>query len=118
MVHILSVSIITVALVGGLGTSSAAIASGPTTRAAATVDSTIPDKPQTTANDFFPEERDVTDCIGTVERPGCGSKARGGWRQTLVFIAMFIGLFIVFGRVAVGVSRNRKKIDNSSTMRE
>ena len=118
MVHILSVSIITVALIGGAGTSSAAIAISPVTPANATVDSTVPDEPPTTANDFFPEERDVTDCIGTVERPGCGSKARGGWRQTLVFIAMFIGLFIIFGRVAVGVTRNRKKIDKSSTIRE
>ena len=118
MVHILSISIITVGLIGGAGTVSASIAISPVAPASTPVDSTIPVEPPTTANDFFPEERDVTDCLGTVERPGCGSKARGGWRQTLVFIAMFIGLLVVFGRVAIGVSRNRKKVDQSSTLHE
>ena len=118
MVHILSVSIITVALVGSAGTS--AMATGADTLAATTppVDSTIPAEPPITANPFFPEEGNVTDCLGTVERPGCGSKARGGWRQTLVFVAMFIGLFIIFGRVAYGVIRNRKRMDSTSTLRE
>jgi len=116
MVHILSVSFIIVALIGGVDTTAATV--GAIAPVTAPVDSTIPVEPPTTANDFFPEEGNITDCLGTVERPGCGSKARGGWRQTLVFIAMFIGLFIIFGRVAYGVSRNRKKVDESSTLRE
>lgn len=79
------------------------------------VDSTIPPEPPTTVNEFFPENVDVTDCIGTVERPGCGSKSRGGWRQTLVFVAMIIGLLIIFARVGYALSRNRNRLDPGST---
>lgn len=66
------------------------------------------DEPVTTANDFLPEERDVTDCIGVLERPGCGSESRGGWRQTAILGAIFIGLGIVFGNVVRGVRKNRQ----------
>lgn len=60
------------------------------------------------ANPFLPENRDLTDCIGLLQRPGCGSEARGGWHQNLVAIAMISGLVIVFGRVAWGVRRGQK----------
>ncbi len=75
-----------------------------TTTVAPTSDEIVIDE----ANPFFPETRDLTDCIGTVERPGCGSEARGGWHQNLVAIAMIGGLLIVFGRVAWGVRRSQK----------
>lgn len=60
------------------------------------------------ANPFLPENRDITDCIGMLQRPGCGSEARGGWHQNLVAIVMVTGLLIVFGRVAWGVRRSQK----------
>ncbi len=63
--------------------------------------------PTDTANPFLPEERDLTDCLGLLQRPGCGSEARGGLGQTLVAIAMVGGLVLIFGRVAWGVRRNR-----------
>ena len=56
-------------------------------------------RPPTTANDFFPEDRDLTSCIGVVERPGCGSEERGGWRQGLILLAVVGGLTVVFGNV-------------------
>lgn len=62
------------------------------------------------ANPFFPEDRDLTDCVGTMQRPGCGSEARGGWRQQIVAIVMVGGLLIVFGRVAWGVRRSQKNM--------
>ena len=43
-----------------------------------------------------------------LQRPGCGSEARGGWHQNLVAIVMITGLLIVFGRVAWGVRRSQK----------
>jgi hypothetical protein len=60
------------------------------------------------ANPFLPEDRDLTECIGTLQRPGCGSEARGGWHQNAVAIVMFAGLLVVFGRVAWGVRRSQK----------
>lgn len=61
--------------------------------------------PPVTANDFLPEDRDVTDCIGVLERPGCGNENRGGWRQYAVLGVLLAGLLVVFGNIARGVRR-------------
>jgi hypothetical protein len=60
------------------------------------------------ANPFLPEERNLTECVGMLQRPGCGSESRGGWHQNAVAIVMISGLLIVFGRVAWGVRRSQK----------
>lgn len=60
-------------------------------------------EPTATANEFFPEEGNVTDCIGVLERPGCGSENRGGWRQALVFGLVVAGLIVVFTKIVIGV---------------
>jgi hypothetical protein len=77
----------------------------------ADVEATAPPstEPPVTANDFFPEQRDVTDCIGVLERPGCGSESRGGWRQTLVFGLIAAGLIVVFTKIVIGVQRGRTR---------
>ncbi len=62
------------------------------------------------ANPFLPENRDLSDCIGMLQRPGCGSEARGGWHQNVVAIVMVSGLLLVFGRVAWGVRRSQKNM--------
>jgi hypothetical protein len=67
------------------------------------------------ANPFLPENRDLTDCVGMLQRPGCGSEARGGWHQNLVAIAMISGLLLVFGRIAWGVRRSQKNAAVSSS---
>lgn len=71
--------------------------------------------PADTVNPFFPDQQNVTDCIGLVERPGCGSESRGGWHQYLVAIAVGVGLLLVFGRVGWGVwqSQQRYKEDEN-----
>ena len=72
-------------------------------------EATSPDpSPPTTVDDFLPENQNLGDCLGTLERPGCGSEGRGGWRQTLVFVVMGVGLAIVFGRIAWAVRRTRR----------
>ncbi|MGI9644163.1 MAG: hypothetical protein ACR2O6_02490 [Ilumatobacteraceae bacterium] len=62
-----------------------------------------------TVNDFVGEREDFFDeCVGTsVQRPDCGSKGRGGWRQAAVFVAVVAGVGIVAWRVTVGVRRGR-----------
>ncbi len=79
--------------------------------AATTVPTPTDDITVDTANPFLPENQDLTACVGTLQRPGCGSSERGGWHQNLVAIAMIGGLLIVFGRVAWGVRRNRSRTD-------
>lgn len=73
----------------------------------APVDGPVATESPIATNEFIPEERDLTDCIGVLERPGCGSERRGGWRQTAVLGVILLGLVIVFGNVARGVRRNR-----------
>lgn len=90
----------------------ATVLAGPagTTTGTASVLASTPDDstiPPVTANDFLPEERDVTDCIGVLERPGCGSESRGGWRQLLVFGLLAGALVVVFTKITLGVRRGR-----------
>ncbi len=56
-------------------------------------------------NDFLPEDQNLGDCISAVPRPGCGSEARGGWRQGLVFGALMIGLAFIVWRIVVGARK-------------
>ena len=65
--------------------------------------------PPVTVSDFYPEENNLSDCVGLVERPGCGSEERGGAGQTIVFVLLVIGLGIIFWRITVGVRRNRRE---------
>ena len=73
------------------------------------------DRPPDTVSDFLPEDANLSDCIGLVERPGCGSEARGGAGQTAVFVALVVGLGLIFWRITAGVRRNRETIDRSAT---
>lgn len=82
---------------------------GPTAPAVTAVGDEAEPIPPVTVTDFYPEESNLSDCVGLVERPGCGSEERGGWRQTAVFGLLVVGLGIIFWRIAVGVRRNRRR---------
>ena len=110
-----------VAVVSILGPSTAAFAVDHT-QAAAPVRSApapeptpepAPDRPVPTVSDFYPEDNNLSDCLGLVERPGCGSEARGGWRQTAVFVVLAIGMGLIFWRISVGVRRNRAALSDT-----
>jgi hypothetical protein len=66
--------------------------------------------PSTTVfdNPFLPDERNLSDCISAVPKPGCGSEARGGWRQTLVFGVMALGLLAIAWRITTGIRRGAR----------
>jgi len=70
---------------------------------------TVPDRPPVTVSEFFPDEQNLSDCLGLVERPGCGSEARGGWRQTVVFGVIIVGLGLIFWRISRGIKANRSE---------
>ena len=84
-----------------------AVAIAPTTPAAATpVDTPPPDPPPPdTINEFFPEQRSLGDCLSSLPKPDCGSSARGGWRQTVVLVAILAGLGFIAWRI---VAQSRK----------
>ncbi len=67
--------------------------------------------PDDTINEFLPEERGLGECISAVPKPGCGSKARGGWRQGLVLLAIVAGLGVIVWRVVASSRRARREQD-------
>ncbi|MEP1122647.1 MAG: hypothetical protein ABJH68_01990 [Ilumatobacter sp.] len=91
------------AATAGLSTSDPRLAAAPA--------DDVPPAPPGTVSEFYPESANLSDCVGLVEKPGCGSDSRGGWRQTLVFVALFAGLGVILWRVSRGISSNRRTID-------
>jgi hypothetical protein len=76
--------------------------------AGATAPPVPPDTVPTTDNEFLPENEDLSDCVSALPPPSCGSEARGGWRQALVFVAIALGLaFIVWQIVRAARRRSR-----------
>ena len=61
----------------------------------------------TIENVFLPEDTTVnfTDCISSVQRPDCGSRERGGWRQGAVFAVIVVGLIAIGTRLVIGIRR-------------
>ena len=64
-------------------------------------------------NVFFPDEQNLDDCIGLLPRPGCGSDARGGWRQYLTMGVLALGLAFIGWRISKGV-RARDRVVNDA----
>ncbi len=60
-------------------------------------------------NEFVPADRDISECISAVPKPGCGSEARGGWHQTLVLLAILVGLALIVWRIVVGARKARQE---------
>ena len=102
-----------------LAPAGAAIATTPATLPSttpATLPSTPPPTPPpVTVNEFLPEDRGLSECISAVPKPGCGSEARGGWRQTLVLLAILVGLALIVWRVVVGARKARVARDRHVT---
>ena len=62
-------------------------------------------------NEFLPERENVSECFGALERPNCGSKAKGGWRQTLVFGVIAAGLAVIGWRIVVSVRKRDRAVN-------
>lgn len=85
--------------------------SAPTVQAASTPPSTpepvATPAPDITDNPFIPENANLGDCVSSLPRPECGSTARGGVGQWLVFGALLGGLTFIGWRIARGIRSNR-----------
>jgi hypothetical protein len=70
-----------------------------------------PDEPGTTSldNPYLPERANVGDCVSALPHPECGSDARGGWRQTVVFVVLIGAITIVAVRLAAGVRKRSRQ---------
>jgi hypothetical protein len=58
-----------------------------------------------TGDNVYLPDRDVSDCVGTLERPDCGSSAKGRPEMYLVLGVLVLGLTFVGWRVVAGVRR-------------
>lgn len=67
-----------------------------------------PTPPPVSVNEFLPEDRGLGECISAIPKPGCGSDARGGWRQGLVLLAILVGLALIVWRIVVASRRARE----------
>ncbi|MCE9622276.1 MAG: hypothetical protein K8R99_08035 [Actinomycetia bacterium] len=54
-------------------------------------------------NEFLPARDNVSDCIGAVERPDCGSESKGGWQLYLTFGFLLAGIGFIGWRVVRSV---------------
>jgi len=73
----------------------------------------VASSPDTTGvNEFLPERENVSDCIGAVERPNCGSKSKGGWRMYLTFGVLIAGMSFIGWRVVRGVRARDAVVNN------
>jgi hypothetical protein len=62
-------------------------------------------------NDFLPD-RNISDCVGTMERPNCGSRTKGGYQMYATFAALLLGMAFIGWRIFLGV-RARDKVVNA-----
>ncbi|MEY2959934.1 MAG: hypothetical protein RLZZ01_2502 [Actinomycetota bacterium] len=80
----------------------------PSRPAATTEPSTDEERPtRPTINQFYPEERPLSDCLSSLPKPNCGSDARGGWRQLAVLGAILGGLGFIAWRIVATARRAR-----------
>lgn len=70
--------------------------------------------PDETFNDFLPTERGLGECISALPKPGCGSEARGGWRQWLVLALILAGLAFISWRVWTA-ARHARAVDAAAS---
>jgi hypothetical protein len=55
--------------------------------------------PVSTINEFIPEDRDLSECISALPRPGCGSEARTSWEQGALLAVLVVALVFIAWRV-------------------
>ena len=65
-----------------------------------------------TGENVFLPEGNLSDCVGTVERPNCGSAEKGGRGTYLTLAVLVLGLAFIFWRISIGI-RKRDAVVNS-----
>ena len=61
-------------------------------------------------NDFIPTGQNLSDCVGTLELPNCGSEKKSDLRLDLTFVALMGGMSLIGWRIWVGI-RKRDRDD-------
>lgn len=69
--------------------------------------------PPPTYNEYYPAERDLSDCLSALPKPGCGSEARGGFHQNAVFVVLALGLAVIGTRIAIAIRRRDRELTDA-----
>jgi hypothetical protein len=64
--------------------------------------------PDTTDNPFIPKDQDLSNCVGTLEQPNCGSSNKSDARLYVTFAVLMTGMALIGWRIAVAI-RNRDR---------
>ena len=67
--------------------------------------------PATTDNDFIPTDQNLTDCVGTLEKPNCGSTNKNDAHMYLTFGVLMGGMALIGWRIAVAIRKRDREID-------
>lgn len=96
--------LLAVAVFGGTATLTAHAGDTPQLAAPAGAEAPIDTSTVTTeGNVYVPGDENVSSCVGTLERPDCGSKSKGGWRMYLTFAVLMAGMGFIGWRIARGI---------------
>jgi hypothetical protein len=79
------------------------------------VDSSMTEQAPPVSNVFIPDDQDLTDCVGTLDRPNCGSDEKGGWHFYLTMLALTGGLAFIGWRVSKGIRARDAALNASVT---
>jgi hypothetical protein len=78
------------------------------------VDVTVPTDVGVEDNSFIPEGQNLSDCVGTLPQPNCGSPDRGTRGAYMTMFALILGVGFIAWRVSIGI-RARDKVVNEGT---
>lgn len=100
-------AVLVIAVVGGLTVLAGCSGENPyqaaeSANSVATVDTSSGTDSGIGDNEFLPDEN-LSACVGTVQRPDCGSKSKGGWRMYLTFAVLLGGMGFIGWRITKGV---------------
>jgi hypothetical protein len=80
-----------------------------------TVDGATPGTPPPTEfNEFYPDERPLSDCLSSLPKPNCGSEARGGWRQITILGVVLAALGFIAWRIIRSMRRAREPVSGGT----
>ena len=65
----------------------------------------------TTDNDLVPQDQNLSDCVGTLERPDCGAPKKSDLNMYLTFGVLMTGMAFIGWRIFVAVRKRDRDLD-------
>jgi hypothetical protein len=65
----------------------------------------------TTDNVFIPANQNLSDCVGTLERPNCGSASKSDVNMYITFAVLMAGMAAIGWRLTVAIRKRDRDLD-------